>query len=272
MNTFRLAFALCLLIPGGQAFAMPAKSLAEFLGSQGCAIGPSTRASAINSGYTTDAIDALVLKASADPQTLRTGKWIVLPSNICRIRPTDIPSEIRLTDPDVRSFISDIDDYASAGFHGCFLFGRTLLEVVKRTRGWNDNKALNEWLRFAAENLQLGRLAFYGSDPNRPPPGFLVLTGKCANIPEFDEIRRSQAIRDRDFDYVIRANATDVICGRGMVASPRLNEVILQRAGAENTNHWMAVEVGALGTASNPPSAGETQQFGMLRPPFCHFE
>lgn len=272
MKTFRLVLVLSLLLSGHTAFAEQTEPLADFLGPRGCAIGPPMRAVIKKAGYGTDAIDALIVRAASDPQTVRTGEWIVLPPSLCRIQPPDVRSEIHFDDPDLKVITSRMDTYAKDGLRGCFLFGPTIMDVVQKTRGWNKAKAYLEWSRFAAENLRAGKLAFYGTDPAKPPPAFLVLTGDCANIPQIDAIRRSQAIRDREFDFFIRANASDVICGQDRSVSPRANDIIQMRAGDENTNRWMAIEIAALGTAVGQFSNAGASKDGKLQPPFCHFE
>lgn len=272
VKTFRTALVFLLLPLSEAAFADQARSLADFLGPQGCSIGPPTRALAEEAGFGNDEIDALIAQAASDPQTVRTGEWIVLPPSLCRIQPLDVRSEIRFDDPDVKVITSRTDTYDEAGLHGCFLFGPTIMDVVRKTRGWDKARAYLEWVRFAADNLRTGKLAFYGTDPAKPPPGFLVLTGDCANIPEIEAIRRSQAIRDREFDFFVRANAADVICGQGRSISPRADEIIQSRADGENTNRWMAIEIAALGTAVAQASAAHASKDGMHRPPFCHFE
>jgi len=272
MKTFRLALVLGLLLSSHAANAGPTDPLADFLGPEGCAIGPSTRALIEKAGYGNDTIEALIAQAAPDPQTVRTGEWIVLPPDLCLIQLPDVRSEIQFDDPDVKVITSRMDTYAKDGFRGCFLFGPTIMDVVQKTRGWDKAKAYFEWVRFAAENLRAGKLAFYGTDPAKPPPGFLVLTGDCANIPDINAIRRSQAIRDREFDFFIRANASDVICGQGKTISPRASEIIQMRAGDENTNRWLAIEIAALGAAVGQISNAVALKDGMLHPPFCHFE
>lgn len=272
MKTIRLAFVFGLLLSSRAAFGEPAAPLADFLGPQGCAIGPPTRAAIETAGYGNEAIDALLAQASTDPQTVRTGEWIVLPPSICRIRPPDVPSEIRLTDPDVQAFTSAMDGYAASGFRGCFFTGLALRQALPFTRGWSEDKAYLEWLRFMAENLRAGSLAFYGTNPEAAPPGFLVLLGNCANIPELGAIRRSQAIRDREFDFFIRANAAEVTCGADRLYSPRAKEIIQAQVGAEDTNQWMVIEMGALATTVGPFLGSGPKQDRRELPPFCHFE
>lgn len=272
MKTFCLALALGLMLSGHTASAEQTEPLADFMGPRGCAIGPPTRAFIVKAGYGNGAIEELISQAETDPQTVRTGEWIVLPPNLCRIQPPDVRSEIHIDDPDVKVITSRMDTYAKDGLRGCFLFGPTIMDVVQKTRGWDKAKAYFEWILFAAENLRAGKLAFYGTDPAKPPPGFLVLTGDCANIPEIDAIRRSQTLRDREFDFFIRANASDVICGQGRSSSPRAIEIIHARVGDENTNRWMAIEIAALGTVFGQLMNTGDPNEGMLNPPFCHFE
>ncbi|MDP9790964.1 hypothetical protein [Agrobacterium tumefaciens] len=132
--------------------------LIDFIVAQGCAVGSATRVLANDAGYGDDEIDALIAQAGALAGTIRTGDWVVLPTNLCRIRPPEVRSEIRIDDTDVEALTSAIDAYAEFGDRGCFLDGSGLMERTQRTRGWDLERAYLEYVRFLAENLRTGDL------------------------------------------------------------------------------------------------------------------
>lgn len=257
-------------VPGAKAAANEA--LADFVAAQGCAIGPATRILAGNVGLDAAAIDALAAQAEGEEGTVRTGDWIVLPPSLCSIRPPEVRSEIRLSDPEVKALTSRIDAYAESGDRGCFIDGLTIMERVQETRGWDADKANQEYLRFLAENLRSGDLAFYKNDPLSTPVGFQVLTGDCADVPEIDAIQHSQVLRDREFDNLIRADAANVVCGQDDAPSYNFMNLAQERTGGENTNAWMFFEVRTMAMGGGWYFGNSATQKGAPRPPLCRFE
>lgn len=158
---------------------------------QGCAIGPSTIAAAIASRIDPSAIEAFVVTAKSDPKTVKTGRWLVLSSEVCQIRPPAVTSEIRTSDREVIQNLSALDAYAKDGDIGCFLDAQGLTESVKASRNWSTDKANTEYLRFLSASLISGELSFYSPDRLRAPPGMIATSGKCAEIPQMPDIRRS---------------------------------------------------------------------------------
>lgn len=260
--------AACLSMTGAAAN----EALADFVAAQGCAIGPATRALAGNAGFAEEAIDALAAQADGEAGTVRTGDWIVLPPSLCSIRPPEVRSEIGLGDPELKALTSRIDAYAESGERGCFIDGPALMERVQETRGWDADKANQEYLRFLAENLRSGDLAFYKNDPLSTPVGFQVLTGDCADVPEIDAIQRSQALRDREFDDLIRADAANVVCGQDEAPSYHFMNLVQERTGSENTNAWMHFEVRMMAMGGGWYVGNSATQKGTPRPPLCRFE
>jgi len=272
LRTLIIIAAICLLTATGSGRAAANETLTDFISAQGCAIGPATLVRAAEAGHGHDAIDALIKQADATDETIRTGDWIVLPSSICRIQPPDVHSKIQITDPEVAALTSDIDGYAKLGDRGCFLDGPGLMERVQVTRGWDRNRANLEYMRFLAENLRTGDLAFYTNDPLSTPPGFQILRGDCADVPEIDAIRQSQALRDREFDALIREDAANVICGRDDSPSYRFMDLVMRRTRGENTNAWMVFEVKIMTIGGGWYVGNSATQKGTPRPPLCRFQ
>lgn len=188
------------------------EALIDFLAGQGCAIGPTTRMLAIEAGFEEAAIEALAETASADPDSVQSGDWIVLSADSCEIRPPRVTSELRLDDPEIRSRISAVDAYTVEDERGCFLDTDNLYEELMATRGWQPDKAMLEYLRLLAETLVSGELAFYSDDILRTPAGFQLTSGDCADVPNIEEIRRSHRVLIDNFDRLIRADMEHAVC------------------------------------------------------------
>lgn len=251
--------------------AAPIEPLVDFLAPQGCAIGPATRSLAKDAGFGEAAIDALVARADGEAGTVRTGGWIVLPPGLCRIRPPEARSAIRLGDPEVTSLTSRIDPRAEPADRGCFLAGPPLVDRVRETRGWDREKANREYLRFLSENLRAGDLTFYRDDPLSTPIGFQILTDECAEVPAIAQIRHSQAVRDREFDALIRADASNVACGRDDSPSYRFMDLVRKRTGEENRNAWLFFEVRMMVIGGDWYEGTTAARRGLPRPPLCQF-
>lgn len=150
--------ALCVSLAGHSvATAVESSTLEDFIADQGCAIGPSTRIWAAGAGFSNEDIDALVIRADSEADTVRTGDWIVLPPALCTIRPPNVRSQIAIDDPEVMEVTSAINAFAEWGEHGCFI-GPELMDRVQETRDWDVETANREYLRFLAENLANGNL------------------------------------------------------------------------------------------------------------------
>lgn len=272
MKVVAIGVALTLLIGIGLGATAEREPVIDFMVAQGCAVGPATRGLASDAGFRKDEIDALIAQADAVAGTFRTKDWIVLPSSLCRIRPPEVRSEIRIDDTEVEALTSAIDAYAEFGDHGCFLDGSGLMQRTQETRGWNLERAHLEYVRFIAENLRTGDLAFYKNDPLSTPAGFQILTGPCADVPEIGAIRHSQALRDREFDTLIRSDAPNVVCGRDSSPSYLFREIVQKRIGSENTNAWLSAEVNFIAIGAGWYMGSGATRKGIPRPPLCHFE
>ncbi|MBK1623973.1 hypothetical protein [Afifella marina] len=273
MNAKIAVIPVFMLIAGmGIANAAPKQDLVDFFVEQGCAIGPLTRAVARSAGFSNADIDALVAEADDTAETIRTGDWIVLPTSLCRISPPDVRSEIRLDDPEVQAVTTSIDAYAEYDEIGCFLSGQEITERVQETRGWGQEKAFREYLRFLAENLRSHDITFYSDDMLKTPPGFQVLTGDCADVPNIEDIRRSQVLRDQEFDTLVRADSREVVCLRDDAPSYRFMELAEKLTGGENSNVFMSFEVKLMALGGGWFVGTSATQKGAPRPPLCRFE
>ena len=266
----RLAIAALSLLVAGVTSAAGAQSatIADIMAAEGCAIGPQTEQRVSAAGLDVAALDAMVAEAEKDAQTVRTGEWIVLPPSLCKIRPPVVRSEIRLNDPEVVALTTAIDAYADLGDHGCFLDGDAIRERVQATRGWDADKATIAYLRFIAENLRSGDLAFYRTSPLQTPPGFQILTGDCADVPEIEAIRQSQALRDRAFDALIREDAPKVDCTKDRGPSYEFMASTHER---KIPNAWAFFEVQMMTIGAGWYEGTNATQMGSPRPPLCRY-
>ncbi len=266
-------FAVLLIaVSSSSGAAVAQEDLDRFLAAQGCAVGPMTGILADEAGLDRDALDAIVARATADPATVRTGDWAILPPSLCVIRPPEVKSRIDVEDPEVTASTSAIDAHAEFGALGCFLDGPAMLERIRASRGWSADQAHLEYMRFLAENLRSGDLAFYGNDPLSTPIGFQLLTDRCANVPQIDDIREAQALRDENFDAVIRADAADVICGRDQSPGPRFMSIVQQQTDGRNTNAWLASEFTFMTMGAGWYTGQSATEPGTPRPPLCRME
>lgn len=266
---------LCILMV---AMAFPAAAhaddtqLVDFFAGEGCALGPTTRALAVEAGFEKAAIEALMQTARADPESVETGDWIVLSSASCKIRPPQVKSELRLDDPEIKSRISAIDLYADQGEPGCFLNADTLYEELMVTRGWLPDKALREHLRLLSENLVTGDLAFYKDDILSTPAGLQVTSGDCADVPNMEEIRRSHHVLIDNFDLLIRADMENAVCETEGSPSWQALQLFPELTGGESSNAWMAMEMRFILMGSGWIEGITMTDKGTPRPPLCTYQ
>ncbi|MFB8344448.1 hypothetical protein ACWGNA_24625 [Brucella cytisi] len=116
--------------------AAAGEALVNVFATQGCAIGPSTYALARAEGFEARAVDALVEQAGKDPETVRTGDWLVLSRAACTIRPPHVKSKLTLDDPEIRKRITVVNEHAGEGSPGCFLNNDGLSQELMITRNW----------------------------------------------------------------------------------------------------------------------------------------
>lgn len=245
-----------------------------FFAGQGCAIGPTTIAAAVAHGIDPAAIEAYVVVARANPNTVKTGDWLVLSPKVCEIHPPNVTSEIRLSDPEVIQNLSAIDAYAKDGDIGCFLDGPGLSDAVKVSRNWTNDKANLEYLRFLSASIISGELSFYSPSALRTPPGFIVTSGKCADIPQIADIRHSHDLLMRHFGALIRADAAgEAICeSSGGVPSWKFNEGAEQVMDSKAPNAWLGFEIKIITMGAEWYDGMTSTDKGIPRPPLCHYK
>ncbi|QEI08024.1 hypothetical protein FXN63_20905 [Pigmentiphaga aceris] len=156
---------------------------------------------------------------------------------------------------------------------GCFLDTSRLHAELRRTRGWSEDRLMQEYLRLLGSSLVSGDLAFYSSNPLHTPTAFQLTRGECAPVPHMADIERSHANLIKWFDPLIRTNAPNVACTRGAtLITPELHDIARKLSEGSISNAWVGMEIKliALGagwyegvTATNP---------GTPRPPLCHVD
>lgn len=251
------------------AVSAAGSQITEFFAGQGCAIGPATRVLALAEGFDKGAIEALVEKARADPDSIENGGWLMMSTALCEIRPTQVRSELRLSDLEIQSRITPIDAYEDEP--GCFLDADGLYEELLTTRGWSPDRANTEYLRFLAENLVSGDLAFYSDDPLRTPAGLQLTSGACANVPAMGEIERSHESLIANFDQLIRIDMASVVCGSDSAPSWQAPRLYKEIETFQSSNAWASTEVRFIAMGAGWIEGITMSDKGVPRPPLCVF-
>jgi len=250
-------------------------NLIEFFSERGCAIGPITKLAAIDAGFELEKINQLSDDARKENGTVVTGDWLVLSPAICKMKPPKISNRILPTDQEVLESVSAIDAYASGGDPGCFLDSEKLQNLVQKTRNWDEDTAFLEYLKFLSSSIISGDLSFYSDSPLRTPVGFILTSGKCAEIPLMPEIMRNHTLLVKHFDEYIRAstNAGDVICGPGeSMMSMEWHDIANDITNGKNTNAWWWFEFQIIAMGAGWYEGISPTNKGSPRPPICHYE
>ncbi|RJE88203.1 hypothetical protein [Paracoccus onubensis] len=247
--------------------------LLEFFERQGCTIGPESRQAARDAGFAAEEIDELAAAALMQDQASQEGSWLVLSSGICRIRPPELTSAASLTDPDVIRHFTRKDEYASQGEPGCFLVGDALREDWQQARGWDPEKAYQEYMNLLGASVISGELSLYSDDPIHTPPGIILMTGDCADIPEMPDIRRSQRAMLAYFDELVRESAARVDCGEtGEFFSYELPQIAMDLSDGKITNAFIFMDMMFVTMAAGWTEGSSLTEKGKARPPLCHLE
>ena len=250
-----------------------ANRLTEFFAGQGCAIGPSTRRAAIAAGFDGADIDDLERTARADEGAVETGDWVVLSPSRCKIQMPAITSKIKLTDGDMKRYVSAPDAYLKDGEPGCFLNGDQLQADMQLSHGWDQDIVLLEYTRFLAAGFAAGQLTFFSSDTLKTPMGVQVITGACAEVPNIEAIRENHDLLSRHFDALIRAQAANIVYD-DKYASFNINYVEVEEriTGRKIANawSWFELDIIARGAGWYEGMGGAVR--GTPRPPLCHFK
>ncbi len=270
--------ALALCLAASPAAADPA--LIDFFGGQGCTIGADSRAAALAAGFDGAAIDALITETLADGRASRQGAYIVLNEATCAIRLPDLASPYSVASPEVAAMASGIADHAADGYPGCFL--RDARAAFVAMRSGEEEAGFRDYLGFIGAGIVAGEVAFYGQDPLSVPPAFQIVTGTCAEVPQIDAIRRSQATLQTAFGQLIRQMGKENICGPNAWPSATIEQMdwlIALQGGdptnAENpgngANAWMWMEIFMLTVAAGWHEGMTATEKGTPRPPLCHY-
>ena len=259
---------------GASAWAVnPDPGLVSLIAQDGCVIGPETRATARAEGFTTQAIDALVEHAMADPDSLREGAWLVVSSRLCQIPLPTLPGKRVVSDIELKVHVSAPDDWDAEGLPGCFLDSGGLGEHLRTFRGWDEATADRVHIRFLARSLIEGRLAFYSDSPLVTPPGFIVIDGSCDVSPTIPVARRENEILRTRFDTIIRAAALQKECEKaGSMIGAEIIKAARDASGQEVTNAWLGFQVDLIAMAAGWIEETPGSRRGTQRPPLCHYK
>ncbi len=277
-NTVRLIGFACglLFVLVSSASAQGAnqnEALIQFFAGQGCAIGPSTIIAARVDGFSPHEIDQLRDAARSDPDTIKTGGWLVLSAEVCEIELPRINNQLHVSDPEVAERISAVDAYAAEGSFGCFFHLDGLFEHLALTRGWSERKATHEYIGMVGATLKSGELTFYSENPLASPYGYSLTTGPCAEVPNMPKIKQNHELLVRHFDALIRANAQHVVCEAGAnLYTPEFHDIAKNLTDNMNRNEWLWFEIQVIAMGAGWYEGLSWSRKGMPRPPLCHFE
>lgn len=264
---------LAILPPSAPQARESRAALLDYLGGQGCVIGPATRHEVAAAGLAPDVLDALANKARANGQADQQGDWLVLSRDLCTIRLPQISPVLKLADPDVRRNFSDKKVGRGGGRPGCYLKTDALLADLQASRGWDADRANSEYIRLVAAALISGDMTIYMDTPVAAPPGFQLLTGECGRVPEIDAMRRDHAVLTGQFDPLIRTLATVTICKKGGHPDIFRSEIAsLVISGIRDPNAWRWMELLVIAMGAGWYEGMGATDIGTPRPPFCHYE
>lgn len=268
-NILKLAFALFLL-PGSitPALAQQGK-LADFYADKGCAISVATELEAAAAGFDQKTIETFRDTAARHAQAVNKGGWLLLPPDICTIRPPQIDNALELTDPDVIQAISAPQPDLTQD--GCTFNLETLFDTVRLARGWDDNRINLEYLRLMGASLLSGEVAFYSDSNLRTPPGFQLLTGPCADRRDIENIRQDHDLLITFFDPLMRTNGASVECETGGLAILEVTDAGKRISDGKLTNAWLAMELMIVSMGAGWFDGQSKTSKGIPHPPFCHY-
>lgn len=261
-----------LLLVAGPASADDQAALIEFFAGQGCAIGPSTRDAAIAAGFTAGDVDALAAAEAGREGAVASGDWLVMAPQICRMRLPEISGELSLSDADVAAAFSAPDAYLDQDSPGCFLTG-PLLDDLPAARGWDADKAADEYYRLLARSIISGELTFYSDSPLLTPMGFQLTSGACGDAAPMDEIRRSHEFLLQNFDPIMRTMQAENSCEPGRYTG-LISDINLVPGNGEGTgtdNAWIGLEATVIGQAAGWYEGQTATEKGTPRPPLCQY-
>lgn len=276
----RAALLTLLAAPAAAAPAAADPGLLGFMGGQGCTIGADSRAAAIAAGFDAAAIDALVAATLADGRASRQGDYVVLNEATCDIRRPDLASSFTVASPEIAAMASGIADFAADGFPGCFLVDA--IPAFDALRGGGEGSGFFDYVNFIGAGIAAGEVSFYGPSLLSVPPGFQIVAGNCADVPQIDAIRRSQSSLQTAFGPMIRRMGKENICGPDAWPSATIEQMdwLIREQGGDpaiaknpgnGANGWMWMEIFMLTVAAGWHEGMTSTEKGTPRPPLCHY-
>jgi hypothetical protein len=257
---------LTLTLTAAASQAQTPPDVARYLGGQGCAVGPESRAQALRDGIDGAAFDAFV---AADAGAVRGARWTLLSEDACTITLPPVKSALSLQDADVAAHITAPDAYPEDP--GCYFEGVQMMEAVARQRGWDADRANAEYIKLLAQSLIEGSLRFYSTDILRTPPSFLVTIGEaCAAAPVVAEAQATHALMRAEFGPFMRAMSTASTCddpGHSLaLQTPQARDALAEKG---NTNAWLFFELELIAYGAGWLEGMRADARGTPRPPLC---
>jgi hypothetical protein len=248
------------------------KQVREFIEARGCAIGPTTVNEAVAKNIDRLSVERYVASVRSDPRTVKTRDWLVLPTELCALKPPMILSEIKIDDPEVTQNLSVVEPDTINREKRCWLDGQELMRAVQVSRKWDQDKAMKQYLRFLGAGLVAGDLSFYSPDPLSTPPGFISTVGACADRSQVAEIRQSHALLIQYFGDIIRADAAgEATCEPNNAPSYKIVEVIQKVIGRAPLNAWMFFEIKLIAMGADWYDGVTYSNKGRPVPPMCQY-
>jgi hypothetical protein len=275
----RFLWPVALALVAGAARADEA-ALLQFMGGQGCTFGVESRAAAVEAGFSGADIDALIDQTLANEAAQREGGYVVLGESVCDIRVPDPDSPFAVSSPEIVPMTSGINDFAADGFPGCFLVDPS--GAFDALAGQGPGSGFLDYARFVGTGIAAGRISFYGNSPLTVPPGFQIIDGPCADVPNIAAIRRRQATLQVVFGVMIRDMGEANVCGPDASPSATIEQMDtlirfqggdpddLQNVG-DGVNAWMWMEIFMLTIAAGWYEGMTGTEKGTPRPPLCHY-
>ena len=272
----RTLHALCVVLavaagPGARAASGDA-SLLDFVATHGCVISPTTQNAAVAHGFTAEDLQALRTRAQAHRGSEMQGDWLVIAPELCQIRMPKIGA-VEVSDAELRAHAGAPDEWAAEGLAGCFLYTPGLNNHLVQKHGWGQATADRELVRFLAQAIIGGRLAFYSDDPLATPPGFMLTDGSCDVSPLLPMIRSEAAAVEAHFDAILRDVARSKVCREGETfLGPEFIDATERASGQEMTNAWGGFQMDIIVMAAGWVEGSARVGRGTPRPPLCHYQ
>lgn len=270
--------ALCLVaLPLAAMAEAPSPSLQDFLVAEACAIGPKTKARALAAGVDAAEFDAYAAALPEMAGVERSGDWLIIPSEACKILPPKIESDLSFEDPEIASLIANSSEKYPPPLHGdpggCYFDEDVNVALLQVVRQWSKEQAERELNKLLAVGLLSGEVAFYGEDEDELPlPSPLRYLGSsCPHIVDIDRIARSHQFMIDNFDEIIRNAGAQGDCSDSSALWAGMQSQMESYRKRGMRNVWLPLELTVIVIA-----AGWQEEFGYFkdgypRPPLCRY-